>query len=905
MAPWVRTRLRAVRVSTWLTAALVLVAVFLAAGLPRALDRAADGALRERLASGGRDGAVVTATSLRLGAQGGGSPALQLDVLAQELERRVTDPLRPTGLGAVYGSTTRADRSLPGPGLPRPNGMAPVLGLAYLHGVGGRAALAAGRWPAAVADGADFEVALSEPVARTFGVSVGAVLDAGTDASMSPPRHFRATVVGVFAAADPASPFWAGTDCLVEACLSSTVALGERIRYWRAAALVGPGELADLGFWSGKSPQDFVRVPVDVSAARADRLPRWRAAVGSLTGGPERTALQVAAGRPDVQVRSRLSELLETAAERQSAVAPLTVLGPAGAAGVGLTVLLLAAALAAERRAGELRLLRARGASRGGVLRRLLGESAATALPAAVLGTALALLVLPSPRWGAAVLAAGVTAAVALLVFPLRAALFPERGTEPGTEPGAAAGRRRVVAELSALALAAGAVVAVRRRGVAPAGAGVDPLLVGAPLLIALVGALLLARLLPPLVGAASRRAARRRGAVGFLALARASRPAVLPLLALLLAVSTAGFGATVLESVDAGRLRAVRAETGADARVTARTVLPDGFGRAAGELPDVRAGVSAWTDRAASVAKPDGTVLAEVTLLVVDPQQYAALARRNGQPAIDPRPLAGGGPDGVPALVTPGLAGRLGAGPHPLHTGQSVLPFRLAGVLPAGGGPALGAGEAVVLPVGQASERVAALGRSNLWLGTGTPRADRLRELLRRLDPASAPESGAYAVRTGAEESERLAADPLQRSAARVFGWSVLAAGAFAALAVLLTLARSGPERAALLARLRTMGLRPRQGLAVVLLESLPTALAAAVAGALLAVGTTVLLGPALDLSALVGAPATGGVSPSAAAVLTWSLALAALFAATVAAEALVAGRRQIGTELRAGDAR
>ncbi|MGW4804507.1 hypothetical protein [Kitasatospora sp. NPDC004272] len=896
VAPWVRTRLRAARASAWLTAALVLVAVFLAAALPRALDRGADGALREQLRAAGRDGAVVTATSLRLGAQGGGSPARQLDVLAQETVRRLSGPLRPTGLGAVYGSTTLADRSLPGPELPRPNGMAPVLGLAYLHGVDDRSALTAGRWPAAT-DGADFEVALSERVARTFGVSVGAVLDAGTDASLSPPKHFRATVVGLFAAADPASPFWAGTDCLVEACLSSTVALGERTRYWRAAALVGPGELADLGFWSGKSPQDFVRVPVDVSAARADELPQWRAAVGALTGGPQRTELQVASGRPDLQVRSQLSALLETAAGRRAAVAPLAVLGPAGAAGVALTVLLLAAALAGERRAGELRLLRARGASRGGVLRRLLGEGAVTVLPAAVLGTAAALVLLPSPRWGGSVLAAGAAAAVALLVFPVRAALFPRAG--------AAAGRRRVVAELSVLVLAVAAVVAVRRRGVAPAGGGVDLLLVAAPLLIALAGAVLLARVLPLLVGAASRGAARRPGAVGFLALARASRPAVLPLLALLLAVTTAGFGATVLSSVDAGRLRAVRAETGADARVTARTVLPDGFAGAAAGLPGARAGVSAWADRAASVAAPDGTVLSGVTLLVVDPEQYAALARRNGQPGVPAGALAGGGADWVPALVTPGLAGRLGTASHPLHTGRSVLSFRLAGTLPAGGAPALGTGEALVLPVRQASALVPSLAAANLWLGSGELRAPQLRELLGRLDPAAAPEGGAYAVRTGAEEVERLAADPLQRSAARVFAWSVAAAGAFAVLAVLLTLVRSGPERAAVLARLRTMGLRPRQALAVVLLESLPTALGAAGAGGLLAVGAALLLGPAVDLSALVGLPAPGGVSPSVRAAAAWSLALAALFAATVLVEALVSGRRQIAVELRAGEDR
>ncbi|KIF03256.1 hypothetical protein PL81_25310, partial [Streptomyces sp. RSD-27] len=86
---------------------------------------------------------------------------------------------------------------------------------------------------------------------------------------------------------------------------------------------------------------------------------------------------------------------------------------------------------------------------------------------------------------------------------------------------------------------------------------------------------------------------------------------------------------------------------------------------------------------------------------------------------------------------------------------------------------------------------------------------------------------------------------------------------------------------------------------------ESLPQTLAAALGGALTAAAAVVLLGPATDLSTLVGASAPTGVRLTAGAVLTPALGLAALVAAAVLAEAATSGRRQITTELRAGDQR
>ncbi|MFJ1756351.1 hypothetical protein [Kitasatospora sp. NPDC088134] len=899
VAPWVSTRLRATPAAAWLAAALVLVSVFLAAALPRALDRSADGALRAHLRSGDRDGSVVSAVSMRLAMDPKSDFAERLDVFARSMGDAVRAPLVQEPGGVVYGTNTVDGRDLDNPELPRPMSKPPVLGLSYLHAVDGQAALAAGRWPEKVSTGpvTDFEVALSEQVAAKLGVSVGTVLDAGGTSF----TRFRATVVGLFRPTAAASSFWSGTDCLLSACLATSGVGGDSVDYWKASALVGPKEIGNvMGIWSSREPQDFVRVPIDVSKARADQVPQLRKALGTLTGGPKLTDLQNATGRRDLVMRSGLPRLLDEAQQRQEAVTPLTVLGPAGAAGVALTVLLLAAALTDERRVGELRLLRARGASRPGVLRRLLGESAVTALPAALVATVLALVLLPTPRWGGALVCAATTTLVALLVFPLRAALFPDAGR--------AGGRRRVVAELLVLLLAAAAAVAVRRRGVAPAGAGVDLLLVSAPLLIALAGALLLARVLPALVRLAARVVAARSGAVGFLALTRAAgrgerRPTLLPLLALMLAVTTAGFGGTLLDSVDQGRLRAVRADAGADARVLADTPLPSGFAAAAEQLPGVRGGLSAWTDREASVGTADSGLMSNVTVVVVDPVKYAELADRNGRGGFDPALLAGGGPDWVPALVTPALASRLDDASRSLHTNPWSLTFRKVGTIT--GGPALTQGEAVVVPARQSIALVPQFAAANLWLGTGSVHADELRALLQRLDPRAAEKGAHYGVRSAADEAAALADDPMQHAAAKVFLSSVAAAGGFAVLAVLLTLVRSGPERAALLARLRTMGLRPRQGLAVILVEALPTALGAAVAGALLALGAVLLLGPAVDLSALVGVVTADRMAPSVPTLLGQALVLLALFSVTVLAEALVSGRRQIAAELRAGDER
>ncbi|OUC95484.1 hypothetical protein CA983_33325, partial [Streptomyces swartbergensis] len=162
------------------------------------------------------------------------------------------------------------------------------------------------------------------------------------------------------------------------------------------------------------------------------------------------------------------------------------------------------------------------------------------------------------------------------------------------------------------------------------------------------------------------------------------------------------------------------------------------------------------------------------------------------------------------------------------------------------------------------------------------------------------------------ADERAALSGSPLQAGAERIYVWAVLAGAGYASLALVLSLLRSAPERAALLARLRTLGLTTRQGRYLLGLETLPLALLAAGGGMAVGWATVGLLAPGIDLDRLALAGASGVTAPQGAALRAdpWSLALpaagAVLLAGAVAvAQAWWAGRRTPITHLRAGDMR
>ncbi|MFJ6384015.1 hypothetical protein ACIQI7_28925 [Kitasatospora sp. NPDC092039] len=920
-APWVRTRLRAMPLAALLTAALVLVTVFLASAYPRVADRGADTALQEFTRSLG-----ANVTNLEYTAETARSDTgADLEAIQRKLSQRIGRDLPLLPSAQTYGTRVKTERKMFNRGFTRISDNAvPALNLYYLHGLADRVTLTAGSWPGpAPADG-PLPIALSQQAAETINIKVGDVIESGTDG----PFTLRTTVVGLYRVNDPQDPFWEGLGCPARACLGLK---GDAAWYWTTGFVDG-GSLSALSGWGG-SGQNFWRLPLDPASLRADQLDRTRATLGSYMAGPGMTALVDSTLRADLHATSLMPDVLARAADRYRAAGPLGAVGPAGVAGVAIVVLCLAAALSTDRRTAEIRLLQARGGSRGGVLLRLLGEGAVTVLPAAVLGTALALVLLPTPRWGNSVLLALAVTLFAILAFPARAAMLWAR-------PRAAGGWRRVIGELAVLGVTAAAVAEVRRRGVGHPGSDVDPLLVAAPLLLAVSGGLLLARIEPVVVGWLAALAGRGRGLVGFLGLVRAARdssgrrrPSALPLLALLIAVTATGFGATVLDTVDHSRTRAARIATGGDVSVSVPTYagLPEAFTKAAGELPGVRAATGAWVEERATFIGGD-RVSTDAILVTVDPQAYAEISRTAGVGEFDPAALAAApaGQDGpVPALFSRDLADRLATGAPQVRTPTgSQMAVTAAGVVTATPALADPGKPFVVVPAGPATERLPELRRAskvNKWFAVGEVDPDRVRALLiergiatgvtlgkhaKLVDEearAAGKTSGGlppgYAVHSSREKIAELAADPVQHAAGRMFWYAGFAAAGFALLAVLLTLLRAAPDRTAVLARLRTMGLRPRQGLALIIAESLPQTLAAAVGGGLVALAAVALLGGAFDLSALVGATVGETLAPAVLPVLLPTAGLTLVVCLGVVLETLVAGRRQIATELRAGE--
>ncbi|MGW1268713.1 FtsX-like permease family protein, partial [Streptomyces sp. NPDC002491] len=416
------------------------------------------------------------------------------------------------------------------------------------------------------------------------------------------------------------------------------------------------------------------------------------------------------------------------------------------------------------------------------------------------------------------------------------------------------------------------------------------------------IAALLLVRLYPlPLRGLAGP-AGRTRGVVGHLALARAGRgsaSAALPLLALLTALTTASFGGSVLAGIGETRDHSALLAVGADARVEATVnPLPAGLADRVRRVSGVRdaAAVSIAYD-----AKPnDGRQ--SVPLVGVDPAGYAELTRRTGLGAfsagdVKKSPGEPGAGAVLPAVASPRVADAHGSSPFPvtLEDGSSVT-VRVAlvrDITPAVPG-------ADFLVVDRAGLDATAAEPTTL-LVTG-PEVDgrALREAV----------GDAASVRLRADERARYVDSPLQSGVEHLYTAAVAAGAGYAVLALLLSLLRAAPERVALLARLRTMGLTRAQGRRLLVLESLPQALLAATGGVLTGWCAIRLLAPGMDLTAAALPPSAAPLEQTLLNPDPWSLtvptlAVVAMTVGIAGVQAWWAGRRGAVRELRAGDAR
>ncbi|MGN9908197.1 FtsX-like permease family protein [Phytohabitans sp. LJ34] len=855
-----------------LLAALALVAALLITAAPRLANDLTDRALREdvaRLPYSARDITLEqrpdsVADDPKLGSAEA-ALATHRDRMPAQVRGLIGDAWFTAGIEGVTFA---------------PAGPRTQFGLRTQAGMTDRVRVTAGRWPANGPEVRGIEVAVSTAVAKQLGASVGTVLEVDP----APQRGVGAglpavTVVGVFEPVDATDRAWDTLRLALEPFAGlppetpgAVMAVTDGPGLGTAARSLGPLSLTWRYRIDEKRLDGGMLEPLITAFAEVKRTPP---APGLTTS----TNLDATLVRFDGQLR---------------AVSALLAVVQAGLVATLLGLIALAAALAVERRREEFALLRARGGTIAAIGGRALAESLVV-LPLATAAGWLLGTYVPgrAAATGWLVVATGV---VATLVIPVLAAVSQRRLSFTARRQDLVRHRpsvRRLTAELFFLVVACLGVYLLRRRGLSQDG-GVDPYLASVPVLLAVGAAIIALRVFPWPLGQLGRLAARARGAVAFLGLARAGRGAPVtigPLAVLVVAIATGIFSAVVMSSIGDARDRAADQEIPADARVSGFAFTPDTAERLAA-VPGVTAVAPVAVDTATSYTSASGR--GSVLVAVVDAAALDRVVRSSGvgvsvPPAlVDARP--GGGP--LPALVSPDIAAEVGAGgATTMHS--HAFDFTVAAVADAFPGIGSTSGRFIVLPL-QALPDPAAVAL-NQFLVAGDASAEALRA-------ASAEGSASgVTVTTWADHRRDLDETGANEVLSFTFTTGAVGATALALLAVGFTVLAGARIRGQVLSRLRTLGLSGRQGRGLLVYELVPLVAIAVLAGGLVGVFLPRVIGPALGLSSFTsGAAVRTALDPLLVGAV---LALvAASLAAAVFVENVINRRLRLGEVLRVG---
>ncbi|MFG1603141.1 ABC transporter permease [Actinoplanes sp. NPDC049265] len=912
--PSVRGRARADVGLLLLVAVVVAVSALLAGATPALLRSTTDATIRDAVRSAGDDGAVVAHSSWDYDDALGGRQrkpdlAAEMDVFRLRAESSL-DPdlraaLRPPVMTAGGPSFNVTDGSL-------------LRTFQYSYLSDNRGAFSAGRvtWIAggpprgsAPADEPDLVVRSGSP---PWPVQVGVTEATAAALRLKPGDRIPlkdkllrvkiVTISGIFRPVDPADPAW-------------------RLTPWVLRPLPGLDGLGSTRLGGLLSPESLPDARLAVEQDELDRLAHFDAdpaKLDSATAGPinallvtlQATSGSFSAQDGSLQWLTQLDHVLRTVQMRVNAATAQASVLLAGVLTGAVLVLALAAALLARRRAPALTAARHRGAGLPGLATELLIESAALALVATLVGLVAARLVTP----GIALWWSLPVAAAALLAGPAYGIAVAARATRDRRVPANRAARRRLrrtaslrraAIEGAVLIVAAGAVVALRQRGILPASAGptagaLDPfagqestsaLAAAAPALGVIAGALVLVRLLPPVLRFLLRRALRSRRPLVVFGTAQAAGAAqALPALVMVAAAGLATFALTTGATAGRGLTDAAWRTVGADVRVDAvpsAGVDLTALARKVAAAPGVEHVATAQITEGASVAAP--TKLVTTRLVVLDAAAYRRL--------LDDAPV----PDG-PAFDRLGAAHSGGAVAALVRSADGTLRPGVALQVPrkdgaavaltaVGTAPAIGdSGDAVYVDATALAAAGVPIEPNTLW--------------------ASGP--GAAGVLAGAQGVRVTSRTDVARErrttpvTAGLIALTWVSAGTLVALGLLgfaLGAASGAPRRWATMGRLRTLGLRLRDTRTVAAVELLPPVLVAALAGPLLGVALAVLTFGSLALRLLVGWD-----SDPVLAVPWWPLVLLAVVLVTAVpvagwAEAAARRRQGLGELLRVGE--
>ncbi|WP_085477017.1 hypothetical protein [Rathayibacter oskolensis] len=840
----------------------------IALAVPREIESTLDAAAREAVAAAGRDADLLLRSSVADASGYDTTTAERLATFASELPDRL-----PTTLA---DAARQIDTGVLSPELAAttPSGTVDLRIGVLAPSAAGAVRPVSGLLPPDAPDAGAVPVVVSAANAAAAGLAVGSTvaIDGAT-----PDSDVTLVVTGIVETDDPGDARWTDLPGVWDLTSARNVPSFTVLTDPASFDVVAPR-------FPGPS-SGTVRVSFD--PAWFD-LERTTAAGGSIDA-VETASWTLTEGAPlSVTAVSGWEEALEGFPPAvAAATAQLSTLA-AGLLGVAVLVAVLSGTALARRRRPEIALLRSHGASLGVIGVHAAAESAAVTL----LGVALASAVAPGASDAGLMLGIAAIVAAAPVVATLRPLLRPV--------PSVRARAVRLGGAGALVAVAAASILALRTGG-GTAAAGVDPLALVAPVLCAAVVTVLLAPLASTVARPLATAAARTRGPGTLLAGAGAQEGrSMLTLVAVVLAASAAVTSLVLLQSVAAGQEAQSWQAVGADARVDGApggVALADelaGAGATAAAVTELdRIGVEgASRSTTATVRAVDSDYAALLAALPADqPLQAAAPAvGALAVPAPTGRPL--------PALVDARLASRVGSDVFTLDLGGAPVEVVAAGApLPGEESLVLVDRESLLaaLAVDGATDDQTAEARRAALADPGTVLAvgPDVREQTAGIT------AGVVTLREDVLDRQRGAA--LVSGADDATLQSLLATGALAVLALVVTTVIGARRRGRTLALLSALGVPGRTRFALAAGELVPLVAGGVLGGVVTAAAVLSVAWPAFGVDTLVGGTAVVSVPP-------WLLpgvlgaALAAL-AVALAVDAPLSSRIRTSDVLRSGE--
>jgi putative ABC transport system permease protein len=858
-----RTGLRSAGRDALLAGAMVAVTAFLLTAAPLWFGRTAEEVLRSRLTA-----ATEAQRGLEYELRGRLDPAAVDPLGAVEGQAaELTSELPATIRGSLTGPQTLVDSAeLLAVEAPRP-----LLRVGLrIHDVGDGIRYVAGRAPTSRTTTIELPDRPSREglsswanvyeVAISTGTAAETELGTGDRILMVPGANtagfIAIDVVGIFDVIDPADERWFADPTLATAIAER---ISPEVTIYHAIALVDPGAypvLHGADPTAGSLQLQFRyrwRYSLDPALVATDQADPLAADLARL-----RAAHPFGGGQGEPSLSTGLADLVAQYRGDRSGAATAVALAMVGPLAAMLGALALVSVAATTRRRMTVRVVRTRGGGIAQVVAGRAAEALLVAIPAALMGAALAALVVEG-RWVAdalvPALAVGVAAGALAAVPALVGARSPAVGREAG--PGGRAGQRRLVLDLLVVAIALAGAASLGRRDVGAAGE-LNLLLASVPVLVALAGSVVVLRLYPAAVRIAARAAAARTDLVivhGLRGVSRGAAGQQIPLVALALAVAVGVFSAFVVGTLDRGEARAASEVVGADARVE---------GRGGAQLPEaLHLGEIVGVERTAVAARTEGSLIgagkisASVDLVALEVPAWLDVVEGRALDVTVPAGLAapplldaGNATSPVAAIVGTETAGRLGLAPGDVALltvgGRSVTvrALEMRAQFP-GLGPV---GEAVIVDL--AAARVAL---------PDNPLPARL--VFVRAPAVAKPAVEAEVARYGAvvalelrdDVLDELRASPLVGAIRIGFGVAVLISLLYALAVVAVATRQAVLARRRELAVLHALGLAPRSVVRLLAVEVGPLVVAALATGIGMGLVIAWLVVPNLALGQLV----------------------------------------------------